>query len=156
MPLTGTAKRDYQREYMRRRRAAQAQARAIQEGTAVLPKSEVRQMHKAGLSPEQVHEAGSAFAALLRERDALKAALEWRKTASAPPITESARAKADLASIQRLGDELRERDRHIGQLERAIERLTMTAMKRAEANEELAKRVTLLEAERALADALNQ
>ena len=85
MALRGEAKKLYQREYMRsymaRKRAA-ARARVTAELAllfplaATMPAAEVRRMQRAGLSPEAVQAAGSVFAALQRDRDAIKMHLD--------------------------------------------------------------------------------
>ena len=67
MPLKGDAKREYQRLYMRRRRA-----KFLDPQTVIMSKEEVRRMRRAGLDPEQVQTSGSAFNALLLDRDAWK------------------------------------------------------------------------------------
>lgn len=139
--------RDYMRDYMRRRR------RATQTTTQTLAAVEVRRMRRAGLSPTQVQDAGSAFAALTRERDALRAALSWRKLAVTPPITESARSRADLESIRRLGEQLRDRDRHYERLLRILIDARELALRQGYLA--LAARLTVHEADHIVTGALN-
>ena len=68
MALRGQAKTDYQREYMRRRRAA---SRALR--TSVLSKAAARELRKRGENPEHLRDD---YAILRLDRDALKMHLD--------------------------------------------------------------------------------